>query len=55
MILRQKINGVNFIQLVIVENLDIPILQQVQIDLMGIISNPHDKRTFCIKFLYFGM
>lgn len=44
----QKVNIIDFVQLVVVEDFDIFFPQQIQVNLMGIIPDSHNEGSFCI-------
>jgi hypothetical protein len=51
----QKINPINFVQLVVVKNLNVLVMQQVQVDLVAIVPNSHHKSPLHIQKLDFFM
>lgn len=44
----QKVNVIDFVQLVVVEYFDIFFPKQIEVNLMGIIPDSHDECSFCI-------
>ena len=55
MIAGQKINLIDFIQFMIIENFYIFIFQQVKIHLMPIVANTHDKGALRVEGIDFFM
>ena len=51
----QKVDFVDFVQLVIVKNLHVFILKQIQINLVPVVANAHNKSTLQVEGLYFLM
>ncbi len=53
MISRQKVNLIDFILFVIVEDLNVFIVQQVEIDFVTVIANSHDKSSLHVEGIDF--
>lgn len=53
MISRQKVNLIDFILFVIVENLNVLIVQEVKIDLVPIVADSHHKSRLYVEGPYF--